>query len=191
MQIIGITGKINSGKTTIANLLCKNNFIKMSYSTALKQTVGGLFSIDGYFLYTQEGKEKMQPFWGMSTRTILQKFGTDAIRKVFGSGFWVKILENRIKEQEEIYKREGKQLSIVIDDVRFESEAQLILDYGGEVWEVLRTPPRHRWVEWVLYKLKLLHESEKRIPAKYISVEIGNFDDLCSLTKKVTTLYRV
>lgn len=192
MKIIGIAGKINAGKTTIANDLGRKGYIKMSFGKGVKDAVSSLFGIDHHHLYDQDGKNELDEFWGLTPRVILQKFGTEAMRKVFGDDFWVKTLKKQIDERcmaAELLQ-EPQKLLIVIDDVRFASEAQLIDDYGGVVWEVLRKPPLPRWWEEVMCMCGLLHESEKRIPEKYVSATIGNYGSLYELRDNVLTLVR-
>jgi hypothetical protein len=64
-------------------------------------------------------------------RRLLQVFGTEVGREMFGEDFWVKQVFKQIKE-EEIYK------NFVITDVRFPNEANFIKANGGEVWRINR-----------------------------------------------------
>lgn len=45
-MIVGFVGKIQSGKTTAANFLCKTGFKKVSFATVLKQLVTDIFEMD-------------------------------------------------------------------------------------------------------------------------------------------------
>src|SRR5688572_22641491 len=90
--VIGISGKIGSGKDTLADLINKKangRFERKSFAYKLKQ-IGALLTgtkIDLWF--TQEGKNEYLPEWGMTIGEFQQKLGTECIRNNLHTNGWV------------------------------------------------------------------------------------------------------
>lgn len=134
--IIGINGKKQSGKTTIANIL-KDLFpervIILNFGDAVKESLKPIFSFSDDELYG-DSKEVINDFWGITPREMMQYFATELMRnglsKRFdniGSNVWVLSLERKIKE---ILKTERNKI-IIIADLRFKNEYALIKKYNG------------------------------------------------------------
>lgn len=165
-MIIGITGKLGSGKSTIAEYLVdKHNYIEYSFATPLKQ-IGGIFGFTYDQLYgTQENKLEIHPYWGVSSREFLQKVGTELFREALPkiipemkiSSVWVDLFKLKFYETPDIY---------VISDVRFLDEAKAIRDLGGII---IRTERTNRTLS--ITQKETQHRSEielERIPANYV-----------------------
>ena len=76
-----------------------------------------------------------------SARQIMQWWGTE-YRRHTSPGYWLNALQDRIAFEQ--YEHD----LIVITDVRFADEAQLVRDAGGQIWQVIRPgfgdgPARH------------------------------------------------
>lgn len=72
---------------------------------------------------------------------LMQWWGTDFRRKYFGEDYWVNIMKLKLVEEHRKYFEKGspdEDFDIVIPDVRFKNEFQMIKDSGGEVWDVIR-----------------------------------------------------
>jgi len=125
-MIIGVAGYKGSGKDTVANLLQTSyGFEKMSFSQPIKDIVHHTFGIDKAILAGDNGerilREESLPGWFyLSPRDMLQKIGM-AFRDELHKDIWVKILENKIKDTKK---------NIVISDVRFKNELEMINKYG-------------------------------------------------------------
>jgi molybdopterin-guanine dinucleotide biosynthesis protein len=126
-MVIGIIGKKYSGKTTAANFL-KEYFISKGYSVqlmafadALKTMIlkAGLCTHDELYV-------KKTDF----SRMILQKIGTDIFRDQVDPDFWVKKLRTAIENLD-------KQI-VIIHDIRFKNEANLVIELGGRLIKILR-----------------------------------------------------
>ena len=130
--LIGFAGVAGSGKTTLAQHLEKRwGYNRTSFAAPLKEALQGLFMLSKEQLTDFDAKEAIDPRWGYSPRTLMQTFGTNFIREMIDEDFWVKRMGYLIEEQHQYSK-------IVIDDVRFPNEANLIRVAGGKIIHVIR-----------------------------------------------------
>jgi hypothetical protein len=126
-MIIGIIGYKGSGKDVMADYLVQNfEFTKISVAEPIKNACRDLFLLTDEHFHDRVLKETKIPFWGLSPREILQKVGTDLFRHQFDDQFWVKILEQRL-----LSFRHNNIENIVISDIRFQNEADVVKKYGG------------------------------------------------------------
>ena len=130
--IIGITGFANAGKDTTADYIIRkfNYFKKISFADPLKQILINYFGLTYNDVYTTEGKNSYNQFWKMTNREIMQKVGTDAMRKGFCFDVWVKVTENILLK----YPNQN----FIIPDIRFDNQAQMVKRNGGIVIKVNR-----------------------------------------------------
>ena len=139
-MLIGIIGKKRSGKDTSGDYLVTNkNFIKYSFANPLKRGAMEMFGFTEDQVFG-DAKDIIDPVWGVTPRLVLQVLGTELMQyelqkqipefQTIGRGFWVK----RFKQ----WYANNKNLDVVICDVRFQHEANSILEMGGQVWKVER-----------------------------------------------------
>jgi hypothetical protein len=110
-MIIGLVGKKESGKSTVAKYLVDNhNFIQLAFATPLKDMLikAGLCTYEE--VYIQKTPQ---------SRFLMQRIGTDIIRKQIDSDFWV-------KKFFELYYDTILHNNVVIDDIRFENEFEFV-----------------------------------------------------------------
>ena len=126
-KVIGIHGFARSGKDTVADYIVDKDIYKAKYSFAypLKNAVSGLFGIPREDL-DGDNREVILPEWGLSIRQILQRFGTESMRDVFGEDFWLKKAQQTVDRAEVEFGI--KQL--IIPDVRFANEAEFCRENG-------------------------------------------------------------
>lgn len=141
-KIIGISGSAGSGKDTIGDILVNNlpNWEKMSFANHLKDVTSLLFGFDRKMLAGETPEDRVireQPdkFWSekmgkdFTPRFALQFLGTNLLRNQLHQNIWVDCLERKIMESDK---------NIVITDVRFPNEIDMIRNIGGEIWRVER-----------------------------------------------------
>lgn len=131
--LIAFAGRAGCGKDTAADYLKKHyGFIPMAFAAPLKRTAAVLFDLPEIYFHDRLLKETPLDTWdGLTPRHILQMLGTEAIRTTFGQDFWLK---RWISE----YRMHRNNTNVVVTDVRFNNEAQLIRDLGGVVIHLVR-----------------------------------------------------
>lgn len=170
VRLIGLVGKAGSGKDTLADEIAADGWEKVAFADSLKRMCIDYLGLSHDDAYTQEGKMRMNPHWGMTNRTILQKVGTDAMRNGFDKDVWVKILQIRIRKMLD----EGRK--VVITDCRFDNEAQMVEDMGGLVVEVVRDSQSKN-----LSSVEQQHASENPVSRKYVAFTIDNNGEVSRL----------
>ena len=128
LPIIGLTGLAGSGKTTAAGFFEERDFKRLSFAAPLKEMLRVLTPcVDKHASPEELG--------GVSVREALQSLGTDWARKNLGEDVWVRNMVGRIRR----HAAECPHLrGIVIDDVRFDNEAEMVHQLGGLMVEIRR-----------------------------------------------------
>lgn len=134
MKLIGITGLARAGKDTTADYLVANhNFAKISFASPIKQAVAAMLNTSVETL--EKNKEEILHQVGYSPRHLMQTLGTDWARNTLDEEFWLRLTRNAIIDIDIFYAGD---INVVIPDVRFDNEAEMILDLGGSIWQVRR-----------------------------------------------------
>jgi hypothetical protein len=142
--IIGISGRIGAGKTTTSLLIL--DLIEFAerrpFALKLKESCAALLGLTVSQVDTWKndiecavnifGKLNSHPqlIKSMPFREILQRYGTEAHRDIFGQDFW---LEQALPSDEDY---SGK--LVIVDDLRFINELDHIKKLGGKVWFIDR-----------------------------------------------------
>jgi hypothetical protein len=138
MTIIGFMGLKRSGKDTCGDYLVANhNFVKRSAADCLKEACGSIFLFNKEQLYG-DLKEVPDPRWnGATPRTVLQYVGTDLLRDqldVIMPGLGKDVFVRHF----ELWVQSNPTLNVVVPDIRFQNEVDLIHKLGGIVVKVTR-----------------------------------------------------
>lgn len=132
-MIIGLAGKKQVGKSTVAELLVAQGFERASFAGPLKEMAASLLRSLGMtedeISAASIDKEVLMPKLGVSYRVMLQKLGTDWGRAL-NPDLWLMCAESKMAAQDERH--------VVFDDVRFDNEAGLIRKNGGLVIHLSR-----------------------------------------------------
>lgn len=184
--LVGFVGLKRSGKDTAAQALVDRGWTRMAFADPLKEMSmklrgvwvevpegvhldaavpvmrdssghGGSFAQYHYVVDAlgMEAAKDLVP----DVRRLLQTLGTDCVRGTFGGTAWVDLMERKIRQA----LSNGE--SVVIPDVRFHEEFDLIARLGGDVIGVWRGD-ENSFVEDVLYDgcvAKDEHESERNV----------------------------
>jgi hypothetical protein len=141
-MIIGVCGFIGSGKNTVAEyLMNKYGFYPISFADTLKNMSSSLFGWDREMLEgntpeSRFAREQKDEWWSkklgfdISPRYALQLMGTEVMRNNFHEDIWVIAAERKILQHN----------NVVISDVRFPNEMDMICQNGGQLWCVRRGP---------------------------------------------------
>lgn len=154
-NIIGLAGRKESGKTELAKVCQKYGYEIFSFATPLKKMIANLLGItidevnalkkankkyvlkemDFLFLKNETGisidvfREKCKDKEFSNTRELMQYIGTNIIRE-YNPNWHVD------KTKEHILSSNFK--NIIIDDVRFPNERNMIESLGGSCWFIVR-----------------------------------------------------
>ena len=140
MKIIGLSGRAGSGKDTVANYLVKNyGYTKLSFGNVLKDVVACIFGwprelLEGDTKESREFRNKEDKWWSehlkfkITPRIALQKIGTDVFRMHFHQDIWLLILKRQITKLDKI----------VVTDIRFINEYNMIKNIGGTIISITR-----------------------------------------------------
>lgn len=137
-MIYGITGLAGSGKDTVAEMLKDileqngTNTKRYSLADPLKRGCAELFGIPLDDFYDRDKKEEVHPLWGKSPRELLIMVGTDHLRDHFDPDIWLKRATITVDQN----KQEG--VVTIIPDVRFDNEAEFVMNEGGIMIQVMR-----------------------------------------------------
>lgn len=149
MKIVGVSGKIGSGKSTLCHILYEN-LIAYSIPVEIVAFADKLRDIveilTGYRGTTQEEKNIIVKEYDMSVGEILQIVGTKALRNNFDKDVWIKSLFSSMHANT-VY---------LIQDVRFENEANAIKKKNGILVRLEGDPMNIR----LNSKRNLTHSSE-------------------------------
>ncbi len=137
VTVLGLSGWARSGKDTVADYLVENHgYTKVSFAQPMKEAMYRLnpritvnemsntalrVAVD---VYGWEGLKERSP----DIRGLLQRFGTEVGREMFGDDFWVDYALSNIPDG----------AKAVIADVRYPNEANAIKALGGKVFRVSR-----------------------------------------------------
>lgn len=158
--LLGLTGHANAGKDTVASILTIHaGASALAFADGVYQEVGRAFDVspsavlanratkehpmsclalhrcmDAGFVAALPAHIQAEPFRVRSPRNILQWWGTE-YRRAQSESYWTQSAEIRIRT---IQASPNPPAGIVVTDVRFPNEAELIRRLGGFIWKIWR-----------------------------------------------------
>jgi hypothetical protein len=133
-RIIGLYSSVpRSGKSTVARMLTSRGFEQHSLADPIKNMVFSLLrdldiEASRAYDYITTNKSEVIEELGVNPRHILRTLGTEWGRDCIHPQIWLKAWEARSSKCERV----------VVDDVRFVNEAELIKSKGGQLWRIVR-----------------------------------------------------
>ena len=134
-RLVAFTGPIGCGKTTAAEALIEEGWVRIKFADPLKNMLRAFYAACGiedpsYIEARIEGglKEEPDPFLqGRTPRHAMQTLGTDWGRQLIAPDLWTRAWEQRVLAMA------SRELDVVVDDCRFENEAAAVRRLGGMV----------------------------------------------------------
>jgi hypothetical protein len=114
----------------------------------------------------------------LTGRQLLEYMGTDVFRNHLDDNIWIKLMSNKCKN----YLNSGH--SVVISDLRFSNEKDMLLSMGGKLMLVYRNIKELEPIDRNLHPSKWLYQTFIN-DASYTIENIGTLDELC---KKISFL---
>lgn len=173
-MLLAFSGRAGSGKDTAAQALKEFYFVNTAFAEALKEACQFKFNLSYNDVNTQEGKQRFIPEWNMTVREILQIEGTEGTKPTWGEDFWWRrwlMTYNQLKKDGIV--------NVSVTDVRFNIEAENILDLGGRVILIKRDSST----------ATVSHSSEHGISPELISHTIYNNGSIEDLHQQVIDYY--
>lgn len=161
MGVIGLTGFAQSGKDTAAGFIAEFGYQRLAFADILRQSLYNLNpmvrvaewrdALDRRNRKTYRVQELVDEYgWDVvkveypEVRALLQRFGTEVGRDLYGESFWVDRVMNQIKTNPHHDSTTGLFVGhevvgdYVITDVRFPNELDAVRRVGGQVWRIQR-----------------------------------------------------
>ncbi|GAB3229398.1 hypothetical protein GCM10027346_14830 [Hymenobacter seoulensis] len=136
IHLVGLSGKRGSGKDTVARLLQQlqpeRQWYIRSFGDAIKAVCAALAGEEVAPYYSQRGKTELLPAFGRTRGEMLQQVG-QAMR-LWEPDIWIQAFFSRLPPN----------AFVLVPDVRFPGEADLIRQHGGLMLRVEGDPLRQR-----------------------------------------------
>lgn len=132
MTLLGIVGTKGVGKDTLGDFLVRHHdFQKRAFAAPIKNACALLFQLPPETFEDPVEKERVVPRHGMSPRQMMQLVGTDMFRQQVHPDFWVRHFVAW-------YESLSRSDNIVVTDIRFQNEVDLLKDLGATIIRVTR-----------------------------------------------------
>lgn len=156
-RLIALTGPAGCGKTTIAQALERQGFVRVRFAALVKDMLRVLGLTDAQV----DGDQKEVPcdlLCGKTPRQAMQLLGTDYGREMIGPDVWVNGTTHKIDQ----LLAAGR--DVVVDDLRFDNEAHALALRDAFIFELQRAGAG------TIYT----HASEAGIAREWIAAAIDN-----------------
>ena len=158
-MIIGFSGPAGAGKSTAAKYLVeRHGFRLVKFAGPLKAMMRAILPGDNVNEWLEGAlKETVHPVLGCTPRHAMQTLGTEWGRYCIDSHLWVNLAREDILSGGDV----------VLDDVRFENEVDMIGGLGGQVVRLRpkstgHHPSGHRSEEGCIFDILMHNQSDIR-----------------------------
>lgn len=134
-RLVAFTGLKGSGKDTAASVFVERGYEHVKFADSLKEMLRTLLRYRGApeaeieRMIEGDLKEEPSPYLsGRSARYAMQTLGTEWGRELMSETFWIDAAEDRLRGRDRV----------VVSDVRFGNEADLIRTRGGSLYRIQR-----------------------------------------------------
>lgn len=184
-NILGLTGRKRSGKDSVGEHLVEEyGFTRYAFADPLKKGCQIIFGFTDEQMWGKD-KEVIDEYWGISARTAAQKIGTEIFQfeipkhipelADLGRAFWV----YRFAKWYEAELTKNPDIKVVVTDVRFPFEADMIKSLGGSIIKIVR--PNQSYQD--------MHASETEMDSIPFDFLVDNNGTLEDLEAKVDKIY--
>lgn len=141
-RLIGLAGRAGTGKSTIARLLCEQHaFVEIALADPIKRALAAMLDLPRAYLDDPATKETPIAWLRNTTpRRLMQTLGTGWGRQIIADDLWLILARRRIERLTAQAERQHI-AGIVISDLRFANESDLVRALGGTVWHIVRPAP--------------------------------------------------
>jgi hypothetical protein len=136
-NLVAFTGYAGAGKSTAAQTMVDAGWKRVKFADPLKAMMRAFYRdaglSDAMIERKIEGDLKEIPchlLCGKTPRHAMRTLGTEWGRNAIHENLWVSLAEHKIKAAW------ADEIKVVIDDCRFENEAEMIRETGGTIVEV-------------------------------------------------------
>lgn len=171
IKLIGLSGKAGSGKNALADYIqstAPNFYVQDSFAAPLKNGLASILGISLEELNERKDTGELHPDLGITYRNMLQTLGTEWGRDIINKDMWNILMKQRVNS--------NLDKMIIITDVRFNNEAELVHQMGGKVILIDRPINQCRTVT--------PHASENSLDDHLIDYTFDNSGSLEDLYKK-------
>lgn len=209
--VIGISGAMGAGKSTLAKHLVEvHGYTRMSMAAPGKNMLRALGLTEEDVNGTPAQKMRANPMLGgRSARFAMQSLLTQWGRLMMSPDLWVNAMQVLIVQHQTksaTGKKKPPHAGVVIDDIRFPNEWDMVRRMGGVLWKVRRpdVEPTRTFMDRLFHAPRVgklirplslflpfwrpIHESEYHWPDAPSDAEFWNTGDEAEMRTQASTL---
>jgi len=177
----GLAGRIGSGKSTVAEYLCRvHGYTEYSFAQPLKKGIQLIFRLSDVQMYGAVEKHEVDPRWKVTPRYLMQQIGTELFRTNLTK--YMNVSNIWIQNFHRWWKYNGILGPVVVSDCRFQDEMDALRKVGLNVYRITRPTIKHTVMGG--------HSSETQQDTLVFDKEIANNGTIEQLWKTIEKLIK-